>query len=237
MAAKRKTKPAKKQSAKKPKATKKGSVASSVKANPLNKIKQLKPKQGAGQRIMLGLSIGLLIFAVAYFGRSLFVAATVNGKPISRLTLIRQLEQESGNMVMENLITKQLVLQEARRNNININESEIDREIDEIKISIEAQGTTLEDALAIEGKSMQHLRDAIEMDLVIEKLFGSEVNVTQEDARDYFDQNEMFFEGQTYEELEERIIDNLAKQEVYDNYNLWLTQAKADAQIKYFINF
>jgi hypothetical protein len=189
------------------------------------------------QKIMLGLSVLLLAFAVGYFSRSIFVAATVNGSPITRYELVRQLEKENGRETLDNLVTKKLILQEARRNNVNISSAEIDEELQEIKNTVEEQGSTIEDALAFEGKTMQHLRDAILMDKTIEKIFGSGVEVTDEEVLAYFEENKEFFGEQDFEEVKDRLKENLFKQEVYNNYSVWLSQAREDAKVNYFINF
>lgn len=247
MAAKRATKPA----TVKAKTTRKTSAVKS----PVKKARAAKPESvindsveerrfsnmklnpGSTQRITLLLSLVLLIAAIAYFSRGLFIAATVNGQPISRLELIRQLEQENGKTMMENLITKKLILQEARNKGVSVTQQEIDAEIENIRSSIEAQGSTLEDALSFEGKTIENLREAILLDLTVEKTFGEGTEVTDEEVLAYYEENKEMIGEQSFEDIKDDLKTNLKKQEIYNNYSTWLTTAKTEANINYFVNF
>ncbi len=57
----------------------------------------------------------IIAAALLYYFRSAFVAATVNGQPISRLSLVRELEKQGGKQAMDSLITKTLIDQEAKK--------------------------------------------------------------------------------------------------------------------------
>src|SRR5688572_16109970 len=61
---------------------------------------------------VLGLLLGLAVLVSLYFLRGVFVAATVNGKPISRLALVKELEKQNGKETLNSLVTKELIFQE-----------------------------------------------------------------------------------------------------------------------------
>ncbi|MCX6226981.1 MAG: hypothetical protein NTV01_19900 [Bacteroidia bacterium] len=76
----------------------------------------------------------IAIGALAYFCKGLFIVATVNGSPISRLTVIRELEKTSGKSLLDSLITEKLIQNEADAKKITVSSDEINVEIKKLKI-------------------------------------------------------------------------------------------------------
>ena len=64
--------------------------------------------------VVLAVIIGLILVALFYF-KGTFVAATVNGSPISRLSVVSQLEKEGGKNVLDSLITEKLIESEVKK--------------------------------------------------------------------------------------------------------------------------
>src|SRR4030042_6567735 len=62
----------------------------------------------------------LVLAAAGYRYKSLVVAATVNGAPIYRLSLIKQLEPQGGKTILDGIIEKTLIEQEAAKANISV---------------------------------------------------------------------------------------------------------------------
>src|SRR3989344_4566099 len=73
-------------------------------------VKSSRKKLISVTAIILGIFI--LVFAVFKF----LIAATVNNVPITRFEVIKLLEREGGQQALDNLITRQLVVQEAEKN-------------------------------------------------------------------------------------------------------------------------
>jgi len=57
------------------------------------------------------------------------VAATVNGEPITRDELFEAMYAQSGQEVLDQLITRQLIAQEAAREGLAVSDEELDEEI------------------------------------------------------------------------------------------------------------
>jgi len=99
--------------------------------------------------------------------------ATVNGQPISRLTLIREMEKSSGKQVLEGLIGKTLILQEAKKQNIFVGKEDIDQEMAKIEENFKNQGQDLNQLLAFQGMTRADLEEQIQLQKTAEKLAGS----------------------------------------------------------------
>lgn len=118
----------------------------------------------------------LVVFVLVAAGlllRKELVVATINGQPISRLTLIREMEKSSGKQVLEGLIGKTLILQEAKRQNVLVGKEEIDQEMAKIEENFKSQGQDLNQLLAFQGMTRADLEEQIQIQKTAEKLAGS----------------------------------------------------------------
>ena len=68
-------------------------------------------------KVLIGLIVVILIVA-AFFLKGLFIAAVVNGEPISRITIISELEKQGGKQILSSLVNKILILQEAKKKHL-----------------------------------------------------------------------------------------------------------------------
>jgi parvulin-like peptidyl-prolyl isomerase len=118
----------------------------------------------------------LVVFVLVMGGLLLkkeLVVATVNGQPISRLSLIREMEKSSGKQVLEGLIGKTLILQEAKKQNVFVGKEDVDQEIAKIEENFKNQGQDLNQLLAFQGMTRADLEKQIQLQKMAERLAGS----------------------------------------------------------------
>ena len=144
------------------------------------------------KRVLIILTI-FVILTLAAFRIDLFVVALVNGTPITRIKLIRELEKQGGSQVLDQLITENLIFQEASKNNINVTEADLDKEIELIQEELTLQGMDLESTLLLQGQTMQDFRRNIKVKIIVEKLLVGEIDVTDEEIEEYFDESKEFY--------------------------------------------
>lgn len=143
----------------------------------------------------------LLVFLIAYLSKGLFVAASVNGEAISRIAVIKVLEKQSGAMALENMITKELILQEAERRNIEVTEKDLENEIKSISDNLKTQGTTLEAAMEAQGMTREDLNDELRVQIALRRMVENEVKVTDKEIAEFIIANDsQFAEGTTDEQ-------------------------------------
>ena len=85
------------------------------------------------------LTIGIIVIAIVallVFFRGLFVAALVNGTPVSRLELIRELEKADGKKVLSDIIVRKLIEQEAQKRKVTVTDAELENEIKKIEANV-----------------------------------------------------------------------------------------------------
>jgi len=183
--------------------------------------------------IVVIIALGVL----AYVYKGLFIAATVNGIPISRLAIIQELEKASGKNLLDSLITEKLVQNEANAKKIIVSDDEINGEIKKIEDQIVAQGGTLDAALAAQGMSMENLKKQIILQKEVEKLVVDKINVTDEEVAQYIKDNAISIPEGQEATTTAQIKDGLRNQKLSTEGNALIATLKSQAKIRYFVNY
>ena len=68
-------------------------------------------------------------------------------------------------------------------------------------------------------------------------MFKDKIQVSEEDAKKYFEENKEFYEGKTYEEVKDQLIQQLSDEKLSGEFSTWLTDTKSKSSIKYFVSF
>lgn len=197
------------------------------------KLNQLKKK-----RYFPYLFIVLVLLSITYFGRKLLFAAFVDGKPISRIKLINELEKSAGQTTLDNLITKELILSEAKRKGITVSSSDINTEIQRIEEMLKAQGTTLDAALLMQGQNRDSLNENIKLQKTVEKLLADSIQVSDEEVQKYFDDNkQMYGTDVKFEDIKDSITEQISQEKLSSQFQVLIENLRKEGNIKYILNF
>ena len=196
---------------------------------------QAKIKISRKTAIIIVVIVALGVLGYAYKG--LFIAATVNGSPISRLAIVQELEKASGKNLLDSLIVEKLVRKEADAKKIIVSNDEISGEIKKIEDQIASQGSTLDAALASQGMTMEDLKKQIIFQMEIEKLLADKVNVTDEEVAQYIKDNAISIPKGQEATITAQIKDELRNQKLGKESNALIANLKSQAKIRYFVNY
>lgn len=188
------------------------------------------------KKVVIVVLAGVTVFLVAKRFKSQFIVATVNRQVISRWTLNNTLMDAHGAETLEELVNKTLLKDIAKENGVEVTEENIQEEIDELIESLGGQ-EAFDQALEQYQLSLEDLKERISISLTQEKLAEkvSEVEITDEQVKSYYDTNESLFVDQTFEEVETSIRDMLYQQELQNTFNTWFQNQKDQAAVKLFI--
>jgi len=186
--------------------------------------------------VLIGLvAVGLAVLLYTY--RSLFIAATVNGQPISRLVLVQELEKQGGKQTLSTLVTKTLIGQEAAKKNITVSQKKVDEEMKKIEASLAQQGQTLDQVLQMQGMTKQSLTDQIRTQKMVEGLVGK-VSVSDKEIDAYIKANEASIpEGGTAGDVRKSVKTQLEQQKVNEKAQAMLQNLQKNAKINYFVSY
>ncbi|KKU16202.1 MAG: PpiC-type peptidyl-prolyl cis-trans isomerase [Candidatus Woesebacteria bacterium GW2011_GWC2_45_9] len=183
-------------------------------------------------------AIIILIAILLALTKSLFVAALVNGWPVSRIAVIKALEKQGGSDVLNTLVERSLIFQEAGRLGVKISDDVINTQITSIEEILKGQSLTLEEALAARGQTKKDLIDQIRIQKTVEVILSQKINISEEDTAKYFEENKALLdEGAVLEDVKEDIRGQLFQQKLNDEYRKWVEELKAKSKILYFVNF
>ena len=189
---------------------------------------------GAG----IALVVTALVLGVLYYFRGLFIAATVNGQPISRIKIIQSLEKSGGKSALDNAITEALVLQEAKKLNKTATAAQIDAEVDNIRKQLQASGQTLDSALKAEGATMEQFRKQIMLQKTLENILADKIQVTQAEVDKFIEDNKSAIpEGMAKEEVEKIAQQNVKSQKLSTEFKNWLDMVKTKSSINYLVKY
>ncbi|MBA3724049.1 MAG: SurA N-terminal domain-containing protein [Candidatus Levybacteria bacterium] len=180
----------------------------------------------------------LLLGALLYYFRGLFVAAVVNGQPISRLEVVRQTEMQSGKQTLDTLVRNALIEQRAKEQNVTVSEQETTDEIKKLQDNLSKQGQNLEQVLTAQGMSQEDLRKLIRLDKLVAKMVGKDVKVTDAEVATYIEQNAEALPQDTNEaELKTQVTEQLKQQKTNEKVRVWLADLQKNATVNYFVQY
>lgn len=176
----------------------------------------------------------LLLLGLVYLIKDEVIVASVNGKPITRLALIRNLEQQSASAVLENLTLKMLVEQELKKAGVEVTDEEMEAEITKIEDQLSSQGQNLDDLLRAQGLDRAEVKEQLALSKGLEKLLADKVSVTEDEVVAYFEENKEFMGVMTLDEVRADIETQLKQEKLQAEQQKWFAEIKNSANIKYY---
>lgn len=149
----------------------------------LDRIKKYRPTR---RDYLLVLILGLILLAV--FKKSWFVAATVNGTPITNLELFSKMNDQYRQQTLNQLINEKVIFEEAKKKNIVVDNNQINDKISELEKSV-GGAQVLDSLLSQQGQTRDSLKQQLKVQLIIEKLYQNEATVSAEEVNNFITQN------------------------------------------------
>lgn len=161
------------------------------------------------------LSIGaILVIVLAVVGGLAFskkdVVASVNGDPIKKDEVYDILVKQGGPTVVDTLINNKIIEQEAKKEGITVSEKEIDKELNSFMESYGGEDT-FNAALEQSGISLDYFKQDIENFLKIEKLLKPSIKITEDEMKEFFNENKDSFAQKEQVEASHILVEDEAK--------------------------
>ena len=188
--------------------------------------------------IFLGIIVvGLLAFALPLLRNFLF-AASVNGKPVSRMAVVSILEKQGGKQALDSLISKELIMQDASKMKVVAAETELDTEVKKIEDGLKKANQNLADALKAQGMTEKDLREELKYQLILKKILDKKIIPTEKEITDYIEQNkDTIPETLTGKKLNTQIKEQLQNQKFSTEVQKYLGELRNKAKISYYTNY
>lgn len=179
------------------------------------------------------IALGLVLYAL----RGYFIVATVNGQPITRLGVIKELEKQHGKEAVDSLTIKALVEQEAAKKHLSVSQDDVNKELKKNEDILKKNGQTLDQFLQSRGLSKAYYLEGLRLQLLAKKIVGP-AKITDKQITDYIEQNKDRFAQYTkLQEQKQAAKDELDSQEVGQKINDWLQKVRTEAKINYIYQY
>jgi hypothetical protein len=193
------------------------------------------------KKIFFYVLVLIIVVGGVYFGRKVFYAASVNGQLINRFSVIKDLEKQGGQKVLDTIILKTLINQEAKKRKLSVNQLEIDTELQKIESNVSSQGSTLDALLAQQGMTKDDLIGEIKVQLLVTKMVDKNISVTAKEVDDYLagqaSQSSLGLTQSTPGLSKVQAETAIRQQKLQAEIQTFVADLKAKAKINYFIKY
>lgn len=121
------------------------------------------------------------------------IVAKVGDMTITKSEFYEELVRQNGSQVLDNLIADKIMQAEVKELNIEITEEEIEEDLDEMR-EFYGSDEALNQELANYGLTLDDVKNNIKTNLQIERLLDSYVEITEEEMKEYFEENKSTFD-------------------------------------------
>ncbi|MFH0937247.1 MAG: hypothetical protein V1808_03055 [Candidatus Daviesbacteria bacterium] len=120
--------------------------------------------------------------------RGWFIAATVNGTPISTLSLLSRISAQYKTQTLEQMINEQLIWDEVKKNRVVVTEADVNQKISQLEANV-GGAQALDNLLTQQGQNRTSLKQQVRIQLAIERLYDKEASVSASEVTDFITQN------------------------------------------------
>ena len=171
-------------------------------------------KDKNSKTIIIAVILVLIVLAGAiYFNNKTKendVVASIDNEVITKNDLYEAMVAENGKPVLDMLIANKIIDLELKKENITISKEDIDKEMDLIA---EHYGglDNFEQMLTIYGQSIDSVKQNIEKNLQVKKLLEPQIIITDEEIKDYFEENKESFNTEEQIKASHILVDSEEK--------------------------
>ncbi|OGE64461.1 hypothetical protein A3J13_02010 [Candidatus Daviesbacteria bacterium RIFCSPLOWO2_02_FULL_36_8] len=186
----------------------------------------------SSKKLYLGLIIsGVLLLAI--YKKNWFVAATVNGSPISNLELQTKLNAQFKTQILTQMINEKIIMDEARKGSAIPTEEEVNQKIKELETQV-GGAETLDMLLSQQGQSRSSLKDQVRVQLAISKLYINEATVSAEEVTSFIATNKDQLKATDSAAQEIEATDALKQQKLSEIFTQKFQDLRSKAKIQIF---
>lgn len=179
----------------------------------------------------------IILGALLFYFKGVFIAAMVNGSPVSRLSVISELEKTAGKKALDTIITKKLLNDEAKKKGVVITNDEVNAEIAKIEEQIKTQGGTLDAVLTQQGMTRKDMAEQISLQKKLEKLIADKIQVSDEEAAKLLADSKVAVPKGEEEKYKAQAKEQIRGQKLNDAAGAFIESLRTQASIKYFVNY
>ena len=187
--------------------------------------------------IILAAVIGVLI-GYGLFRSKEVAAASVNGEKITKDQLYDVMLKSGGKEALDSLISQKLVALEANKKNIVVSDQEVQTELQKYYDNYGSEDAFSQE-LAKNGYTLEEFKKEIVNEQSIRKILEPQIPITDEEMKNYFDENKTMFtpQGRTanYEASKAEVREALLQSKLETQYSTWIDSLYQQYSVKNYL--
>lgn len=199
-----------------------------VRVPSLSQIRNYRPSK----IIYLALVIIVLALLVSY-KKSWFIAATVNGSPISNFSLLDRMNQQYRASTLDEMVNEKIIADAARKQNITVSPAEVDAKVTELEGNV-GGAAALDSLLSQQGQTRGDLRSQLEILLMMEKMYANEATVSADEVNQFIASNKSQMTATDSAGQIKEATDAIKQQKLNQIYSQKFQDLKQQAQVQIF---
>ncbi len=192
------------------------------------------PVKRMSKRTLIIAALVILFVALLATNKGLVLAAIVNGKPVFSWQLTQTLKTRFGEQTLEGMIGEMLVANEAAKQGVTVTPAELEAKRSEVVASLGGE-TQFEDLLTFQGMTREDFENQIRLQLLVQKLLGKDIEVTEEEVDVYVRDNRETLTATDPAQLRVEARSVILDQKVSEKIQPWFLELKENAKIMRFL--
>ena len=184
-----------------------------------------------GALTILALATATTVLALANRRGDDPVVATVNGEKIRRSEYDKAVAATNGAEVLDELILERLVVSEAKKRNVVVDDQETAKLVEEQRQRFGSE-EAFQSALAQAGLTEQDLTKRIRLSEMLRRMVADKAAVTDQEVAEQYDASRNQYAGQTLDQVKEQVRSSLQRQKESTAAQELLEQLRQDATIE-----
>ncbi|MBI3485555.1 SurA N-terminal domain-containing protein [Candidatus Daviesbacteria bacterium] len=159
------------------------------------------------------------------------VFAWVDKIPVTRVELYKRLDARYGKDIKDQIITEQLILNEARNRGVSVSNDEINAEYKKIQDQVGAEMLT--SLLSQQNVNENTFRDQLKFQILVRKMFSQNVSVSDDEVNKVIEQQASGSANPAPvdDKQKQEIKDQLLQQKISQNFKTWLQGALQSSRV------
>lgn len=188
-------------------------------------------------RSALVLSGIIVLLALIFVYKSFFVAAVVNGSPISRYAVVAEAEKRAGKATLDTMIIQKILANEVSKNGITVSADEINAELVLVEGRFAAQGTTLDAMLLSQGMTRDDVTKQIITQLQVQKLLGDKIAVTDAEINQFITTNKVTVPEEKEAELRTQVAAQIKQEKTNKEGSALVESLRSSAKVTLYVQY
>lgn len=187
-------------------------------------------KSSKAKLVIIGVLVLVLAGVFTYTNYKLFLAGTVNNKPIFTWELNSVLQKKYGAKTLDQMIDMVLIRAEAKKEGVSATKTEVDAKIKELEAQVGGK-EAMNQLLVSQNVSPDELNEQIELKIIVDKILEKKVKVSENDVEDFLAKNLETLP--TTESGQQRKVaeDGVKQLKLSESFQTWYADLKKNAQI------